>query len=333
MRRPSTRGYSERLGQLSDDQLQAALDRFDLGELRHAEPVPIGLFGQNIFLSSSNGEYVLRGSPSSNEQFSKEQFFFNLIHERTDVPVPWPYLIDPTTDIFGWSYAIMPRLPGLQIGDPSVRESLNAEDRLDLAYAMGEALARLHELTWPHCGEYDFEIQTIKAIETGFAEWFSSRVQDWLDRCRAASEATTEADLAWVSKLQDAASDALGVSFQPVFVHQDYKENNAVAQRTANGWQVTGVLDVGGGYFGDGEQDFARSVATYASEDVALAHRFLEGYRTNRPLRPGFKERFPVYMLADRLIIWEYGQRNSIWFEEGLSFQEWAGHFVSLQLF
>ncbi len=333
MRQRSARTYSERLGQLSDDQLQAALDRFDLGDLLHAEPVPSGLFGQTVCHTSTTGDYVMRGSPSSTEQFPKEQFFFNLIHERTEVPVPWPYTIDSTTDIFGWSYVIMPRLPGLQIGDPSVRESLSAEDRLDLARAMGEALARLHELTWPHCGEFELEIHTIRPIETSHGHWFSSRIQHWLDRCVAASEATTEADLAWVSKLQDEASDALEVSFQPAFVHQDYKDNNSVAQRTANGWQVTGVLDVGGGYFGDGEEDLARSVATYVREDVALAHRFLDGYRANRPRRPGFRERFPVYMVADRLIIWEYGQRNSLWFERGISFQEWAGHFVSLQLF
>ena len=333
MSRPSAHTYSERLGQLTDDQLQAALERFGLGELLNAESVPIGLFGQNVFLTSTTGAYVLRGSPHSAEQFPKERFFVNLIHERTEVPVPWPYLIDPTTDIFGWSYVIMPRLPGLQVGDPEVRERLSANDRLALAGAMGQSLARLHALNWPQCGEYEFETQTIKAIETGFAEWCSFRIQHWLDRCRAASGATTDADVAWVKKLLAEASEALNVSFQPAFVHQDYKEGNVVAQRTAEGFQVTGLFDVGGGYFGDGEEDLARSVASYAREDVALARRFLEGYQTDRPLRRGFKERFPVYMLADRLIIWEYGQRNNVWFEEGLSFQDWAGYFVTLQPF
>ena len=333
MSSPSARTYSERLGSLRNDQLQSALGRFDLGDLLDAEPVPIGLFGQNVFLTSTKGAYVLRGSPHSAEQFPKEQFFVDLFHERTDVPVPWPYLIDQTTDIFGWSYVIMPRLPGLQIGDPDVRERLTANDRLALADAMGQSLARLHDLNWPQCGEYDFESQTIKPIDTDFAEWFSSRLLHWLDRCRAASAATTDADVAWVSKLLLDARDALEVPFQPAFVHQDFKEGNSIAQRTAEGFQVTGVFDVGGGYVGDGEEDFARSVAPYAREDVALARRFLEAYRANRPLRQGFEERFPVYMLADRLIIWEYGQRNNIWFQKGVSLQEWAGEFVSLQPF
>lgn len=333
MSRPSAREYSKRLGELTDEQLQAALERFDLGELLNAEPIHGGLFGQNLFLTSKMGDYVLRGSPHSAEQFPKEQFFVDLIHERTEVPVPWPYLIDPTTDIFGWSYVVMPRLPGLQIGDPDVRERLSANDRLALAAAMGQGLARLHELNWAQCGMYDFQAQTIEPIKTGFAEWFSSRTLDWLDRCKAASGATTDADVAWVKELLAAASDALNVSFQPAFVHQDYKEGNTVAQRTAGGFQVTGLFDVGGGYFGDGEEDLARSVAAYARDDVALARQFLQGYQSNRPLRRGFKERFPVYMLADRLIIWEYGQRNNVWFEKGLSLQEWAGLFVSLQPF
>jgi hypothetical protein len=40
------------------------------------------------------------------------------------VPVPWPYLIDPTPDIFGWSFVLMPRMPGLQLADPQMKKQL-----------------------------------------------------------------------------------------------------------------------------------------------------------------------------------------------------------------
>jgi len=46
-------------------------------------------------------------------QFPKERLIARLLHERTRAPVSWPYLLDPSDDIFGWSYALMPRLPGL----------------------------------------------------------------------------------------------------------------------------------------------------------------------------------------------------------------------------
>ena len=64
-----TREYSKHLGLLSPDQFQAALNRFGLGNFLHAEPIPFGLFGQNVFLTSIVGEFVLRGRPHFPWQF------------------------------------------------------------------------------------------------------------------------------------------------------------------------------------------------------------------------------------------------------------------------
>jgi aminoglycoside phosphotransferase (APT) family kinase protein len=140
-----TREYSQRLGILSGEQLQAALSRFDLGLLLDAQPATAGLFGQNVFLTTTRGEYVLRGKPHYLWQFPKERYFARQIHEHTKVPAPWPYLIDPTTDIFGWSYALMPRLPGLILEDPEEQKRLSEEDSLSIAHALGETLAQLHD--------------------------------------------------------------------------------------------------------------------------------------------------------------------------------------------
>ena len=52
------RMYSQHLGAISDEHFQAALDRFELGRFIQAEPIPFGNFGQNVFVSSTGGEYV-----------------------------------------------------------------------------------------------------------------------------------------------------------------------------------------------------------------------------------------------------------------------------------
>src|SRR5438552_3541426 len=116
-----SREYSRRLGSLSEGQFQAALDRFDLGRFARAEPIAFGNWGQNCFLTSTRGEYVLRGAPFFPWQFAAERFFAREIHRQTTVPVPWPYLVDDAHDIFGWPYALMPRLPGIQLADASIR--------------------------------------------------------------------------------------------------------------------------------------------------------------------------------------------------------------------
>ena len=59
------RKYSERLGVLDADQLQAACDEFGLGTVTEAEPPTGGLFGQNVILTTtSEGRFVLRGQPA-----------------------------------------------------------------------------------------------------------------------------------------------------------------------------------------------------------------------------------------------------------------------------
>ena len=102
-----SREYSKLLGVLTSEQLQAALTRFDLGTLTDAQPAPGGLFGQNVLLTSSSGGWVLRGHPYAG-QLEKEQYFSRVIHERTSANAPWPFMIEESPQLFGWSYAMMP---------------------------------------------------------------------------------------------------------------------------------------------------------------------------------------------------------------------------------
>jgi hypothetical protein len=62
--------------------------------------------------------------------------------------------------------------------------------------------------------------------------------------------------------------------------------------------------------FGDGEQDLPRLTASLAFPDLEAARSFIAAYRDRRPFRPGFVQRFRLYMLMDRMVLWEYGRRN-----------------------
>ncbi len=324
------REYSKRLGVLRHEQLQAALDRFALGELIAASPAPSGLFGQNVMLTSSSGEYVLRGAPWPAWQLPHERYIAEWIHTRTPVPAPWPYRIDLATDIFGWSYAVMPRLPGIFLTDHSAFMALPPDDRLGIARAMGEALAALHGAPFTATAQYNPARECFEPIGRSYPEWFRAYVGDWLQRCRLASSATTEADVAWVESLLSDAAAALAVPFAPALVHHDYKENNLVFQRDAAGrWRVAGIFDLMECSVAEGEYDLARFFTAHAVDRPELTQEFLDAYASVRGLRPGFAERFRLYLATDRLIIWEYGQRQGGWFSPGLGFREWAEPGVS----
>ena len=146
--------YSQRLGTITDAQFNAALRRAGLGTFVAAEPAPGGLFGQNVLLTSTTGEYVFRGAPhwwkgQANDawQFPKEQLYARLLAGAAKVPVAWPQHLDAALDLFPWPYLIMPRLPGIRLEDPQARARLSGADHEVIARALGVGLAGLQALT------------------------------------------------------------------------------------------------------------------------------------------------------------------------------------------
>ena len=349
------RMYSQQLGVISDEQFQAALDRFKLGRFVQAEPIPFGNFGQNVFVSSTGGEYVLRGQPHFWWQFPTEQFYTRQLHECTHVPVPWPYLIDPTPDIFGWSFVLMPRMPGLQLDDPQVKKRLGLAERRGVAQALGENLAHMQEVTWPFSGRYNAATDTVEPFELvnelawpfpvesdaeladmapgniSYSERVIACLRHHLTRSQKYDAAvTTPEDLAWVEGLLVEARESLDDAFEPCLLMEDYKEGNLVVMQDDERWQVSGVFDLPGAHFGDGEADLSRPIAEYLNEDVQLARAFFHAYQSQKPLRPGFGKRFPIYMLLDRAILWGFFQRHGLrWWDERWTFRDWASQYTS----
>lgn len=328
--------YSQRLGALTPEQFGAALARFALGDFVGAAPITGGLFGQNVFVTSTQGEYVLRGSPHYPWQFPKEQFGAALLHAHTQVPVAYPYLLDPTTELFGWPYLLMPRRYGI---NPLAAHLAGAE-KLAIARVLGQNLARLQALTWPFAGDYDLASQTIQPFPGSFAQWIAADSRTWLGKAYANAAAvprTTTDDMAWAERVMEEAAPALAVAFQPCFVMNDYNPGNLLVAEVQGTWQVTGLFDLMEYYFGDGEADLARLIAIYLDREpqhgAQLAQAFGTAYLAARPPRDGFQNfaaRYRLYMLRDRAIAWEYGTRpENNWFPKSPSFRAYAEPYMA----
>jgi hygromycin-B 7''-O-kinase len=171
--------YSHRLGEIPDTSLQAALDRFGLGELVATRSIPFGLFGQNLFMTATTGDYVFRGSPHYAWQLPTERHFAGLLHAETSVPVPWPYL--ETTDSapfsWPWGFAIMPRLPGLLLADPAVYDPLSPVQRSRLARAQGALLWQLQRAPCPAAGAWDIDTGAIRPFPHGYVRRTHDRIE------------------------------------------------------------------------------------------------------------------------------------------------------------
>lgn len=319
-----TGAYGHRLGRLTGAQLQAAVDRFDLGGLCGAAPIPGGQFGQNVHVTAESGEWILRGCPHYDWQFPRERYFACQIAIRSRIRAPWPYLIEPSREIFGWSYALMPYLPGLQLSDPAVRARLAPAEETAIARALGAGLTILHELIWPHAGAYELQEDDVVPFAVGHRERVLGEIDDLVSQC-GRLDSLSDSDLHWLSRLLKHNRAALDVPFQPTFVHHDFTTSNVVVSRDSGAWTLSGVFDLMEAYVGDPEEDLVRALFNYIARRPRLARDFLGAYVSRRPLREDAARRLRLYMLRDCLLIWEFGHRfGKEWVVRTPDFREWA---------
>ena len=324
--------YGHRLGWLAGTQLQAAVDRFDLGRLVSAAPIPGGQFGQNVHLTTESGAWILRGCPHYDWQFPKECYFARQIATRSGIPAPWPYLIEHGRDVFGWSYALMPRLPGLQLSDPAARARLTPAEETAIAQALGAGLTLLHELTWPHAGAYELQAGDVVPFAVGHRERVLGEIDALVTQC-GRLDSLSDSDLRWLRRLVKHNQTALDVPFQPTFVHHDFTTSNVVISRDSGGWTLGGVFDLMEAYVGDPEEDLVRALFEDIARRPGLAREFLSAYASRRPLREDATRRLRLYMLRDCLLIWEFGQRFAKdWVDAAPDFRTWAETYIDRDL-
>lgn len=300
--------YSRRLGPIAAEQFQTALDRFSLGDLVGAAPIPFGLFGQNVRLTTSTGEFVLRGAAHSDWQFPKERLVASLLNSQTSVAAPWPYLVDLDESIFGWrhGYVLMPHLAGLKLAAPEALASLTVDQKRAIASALGRNLQAMQQISSPFAGWYDHALGAFRPFEQPFPGWVVAEI----GRCVARSVNRGDiqrSDGDWIEARLVEAWDELSVPFAPVLVHHDYKDENVVVRAFGGVWKVTGVFDFAEAFFGDGEVDLVRQIAAYVDRgEDDLAKSFLAGFQQESRLRPGALARLGVYLIHDRLTLWDY---------------------------
>jgi len=322
--------YSKRLGKLTSDQFQAALTKFGLGDFVKADSVSSGLFGQNVIITSTEGKFVLRGKPHYEWQFPKEKYGAELLHTFTKAPVPYPYLHDTSTDIFGWSYLIMPYMSGIS----PANEEISINERIDISYALGKNLAELHECKWAFPGQYDQLTNTIKPFDSGYKEWLIMNMEQMLTKINDNSGICKNEAL-WVREYVNKNVSVLQGSFQPCFVMNDYSPGNVVVKKVNGEWIISGLFDLMEYYFGDGLADLVRLTAmyldNYKNKAPDLIRVFVEGYFSKVAKEENIIEKFKLFMLMDRLLVWEYGIRPDVtWFNKNDSFSDYVKRYINI---
>jgi aminoglycoside phosphotransferase (APT) family kinase protein len=326
--------YAGSLGEISGEQFEKALQKLDLGNLVKIEKVTGGVVGQNVFLTSTKGEYVFRGRPFYDEQFDVEKFAVEKLREKTSIPTAYPYIIDNDTDIFGFKYAVMPRLPGiLTANGGTIILDLSKNERLKIARAMAEALAEIHKIKYEPDDKFPFPYEH-KSNED-YADWVIGRI---IDAHIEELIDTTADDIKFIKDIAEKNKNALLIPFEPCFLMGDFKEDNVLFSNDNGGdnseWKVCAVFDFAMSNFGDCERDLSRLYAMYIDEDKDLANEFINTYVKLNPPRKGFFERLKIYSLEERKGIWWWAKNlpEGAFWDNNITLTEWLEPYLNINI-
>ena len=322
--------YSNRLGDIPDSQGQAALTELGLGDLVSTTAIPFGLFGQNFFVTSTQGEFVICAAPHYAWQLPTEQYFAGVITRETTVPTPWPYLVSNSSHPFPWpwGYAAMPRLPGLLLADPEVYAALTAAQRASLAKAEGAMLWSLHRARSPMAGSFHVASGSIRPFAGGYLGRTIDRALQHVSLAFGHG-AHSQTDDDWVRGLVDSCR-SFGEPSGYSLVHEDFSRNNMTGTIDGDVVTITGLVDLMTSHYGDGLADLARQFSMFLlePEGESLAQTFVHAYLARSGISgPDVRQRGLLYLLDERLIVWEYaarpGHESLDWWDRSLSLRNW----------
>lgn len=213
------------------------------------KPTEHGVMKQTLVIHTSTGDYIFKGNPLYQGQWKEEQYMIEQLKKRTETPVPTPYIIDTAEDLFGYSYVIMPLLPGNHYHELDTL-TLSEEEHNAILSLLAAALYELHTWRSEVAGEYDPETEYIHSFDQGLYSFLKEQIIYWLEDAKKYSPIDKE-DIVWVrDKLGAAESSFLNIETYS-FVMGDYKSENILIQPKAGGWEVSGIIDFTTAYFGD----------------------------------------------------------------------------------
>lgn len=322
---------SNRLGEVTNSQLQLMLDKYDLGKLLTSSKTEHGAMGQTLFVTSTKGNFVLKGNPLYQGQLVEEKFFIDNIDKRTNVKVPKLYIIDDSDDIFGWNYAIIQRLEGKHLNTKELNDNLREEEKLNIAESIGKTLLSFHHWKVNVFGELDTVRLKISPFEKNYTKWLFSRIMYWLEDAKRFSNITYE-DIEWAKSLLTESEESFNHFCSPTFVMGDFKPGNFLINKDRSGWEISGVFDFTNAYFADPVSDLIKMITYYIDKkEIAIAKHLMDVYFNDFPVKENAKKRLKVHMLHQRVLDWGNAKAtNTVTWEDGLSFSLWVKEYTDL---
>jgi len=217
-----------------------------------------------------------------------EQATLDFFQKNTSFPLPEPYLCDVSCEVVPFSFLLMQRLPGANLGEAS--RWMTPRDHLSVERQIAEAVAELHTHTGPHFGSIH--------ADTGPASWpeaFKPRLQKEFDWNRDLGLVSARG-LDRVAEMLDRFDEIFDVPGVPVMVHGDIWATNIIVDGGPGSASLSGFVD-GGGSYSHPEFELA-----YLEIWRTVGREFFEIYHQTHPPLAGYPRRRLVYWLNTLLL-------------------------------
>jgi fructosamine-3-kinase len=240
-----------------------------------------------------------------NAGFEHEFQALEWYRRHTSFPVPEPFGVDTSGDVFPGSCLMMERLPGENLA----QVALTTREAADVERRMACSLAGLHGLLRP---TYGFAYNPLEAGQPRWLDWLAPKMQTEFeaaaDRLSATARHIIERELARLGAW-------LPESGGPTLVHGDVWATNVIVDPLAPGGPaLSGFVD-GRCQFADVEYELA-----YLLVFRTVGQAFFDEYMKRRPIRDGFERRCRVYWLHTMLLhVRAFGDAHYIRACEGLA--------------
>jgi len=247
-----------------------------------------GVINETYDVKVNGKSLVLRIYPKDFWKIEKEEYLYDLIRKKTNVPVP--KIIKAGKD-----YLLMSKVEG---------KELSVGDRV-LVRKAGELLAKIHSIKFPY---YGWIIG--KEIKPKFRKWLDFVNYDVKSKFRKIPGEYNGLKNK-IRDIIDNNKDLLNIKSKPCLLHKDYHSSHIIVDKN----KINGIIDLEWAMSGHNELDIAKSCLWMFKGKHKLEKIFLDGYKRYGKISKDFIERKRLYKLIISLssLSFSYECKNRKW--------------------
>ncbi len=259
----------------------------------------------DIKIRNPDKNLVLRIFPKDPWKADKEEFLYNLIAKKTDVPVPKIYLIDKSKKIMPYSYLVLSKIEG----DSVDKEYEKSKDK-KLFIKAGEILAKIHSIKFKRFG-WILGDKISPAFKT-WPEFLDYDVNEKLKKIRKAN-IIAKSDVYECKRRIDILESLVEIKDKPCLLHKDYHFSHIIADNN----KIGGIIDFEWAIAGHNELDLFKSEQWMFDKLPELKHYFFKGYKKFGNISKEYEQRKKLYeiILLISSIVFSYEMKHKNWLD------------------